>query len=494
MRFDITTKKLDTASADCIILPFYTNNQLSADAKVFNKILKGKISKILSQSCLSDKIEKTLTIHQLDDCNIKNIVLVNCGENKTLTVNQFRKIISSAQNEIKKLHINKLICTLHTLKVKDHDSNWNAREIIISLANSNYRFDAFKSKKSDKHTIKNFTFYCNTTSQRNHLKKSITQAEAITAGLKLTRDLGNTPPNICNPTYLVKEAKKMAGKFPEITTKILEEKDAKKLGMGAFLSVSEGSKSPGKIIIMQYHGGKASQKPTVFIGKGVTFDTGGNNIKVGSHMSGMKLDMCGAATVFGIIKAAAIAKIKQNIIIIAACAENMVSDRASRPGDVVKSMAGITIEITNTDAEGRLVLCDAMTYSKKFNAAETITIATLTGSAVGAFGHIHTALMANSQQVANKLLKAGNTAEDPAWQLPLSEDYFPALESDCADTINVVLNRKAGTIRSGCFLSKFAEDLNWAHLDIAGSSMIPGKSMSASGRPVAMLMQYLFDK
>ena len=317
---------------------------------------------------------------------------------------------------------------------------------------------------------------------------------ATATAITLTKDLANTPPNICSPSYLATQAENLAKKYSSLSIEVIDEKEAKKLGMGAFSSVTQSSDQPGKIIILQYKGTSAKTQPIALVGKGVTFDTGGYCIKLPQPMMDMKYDMCGAATVLSILQACAELKLPINVIGAIAAAENMINGQATRMLDVVTSLSGQTIEITNTDAEGRLVLCDVLTYIKKYNPQKVISVATLTGAAIIALGFETTALMTNTQELADELLAAGQEAEDKAWQLPLFEEYHEYMKSEVADLINASLNRAAGTITAACFLSNFTRDYHWAHLDIAGTATISGRQSKASGRPIPLLMNYLLKQ
>ncbi|MBL4869146.1 MAG: leucyl aminopeptidase, partial [Pseudomonadales bacterium] len=306
--------------------------------------------------------------------------------------------------------------------------------------------------------------------------------------------LGDTPPNVCHPTYLAKQAQQLARSYPKLSVKIVNEKELEKMGAGAFLSVSKGSDQPGKLIVMQYKGGKTGDAPHALIGKGITFDSGGISLKPGAGMDEMKYDMGGAASVLGTIKAICELNLNLNVVALIAAAENMPSGGASRPGDIVTTMSGKTVEILNTDAEGRLVLCDALTYVGQFKPASVVDIATLTGACIMALGHQTSALLSNDETLAKNLLSAGETAMDKAWQLPLWEEYQSQLDSPFADMANIG-GRPAGTITAACFLSRFAEDYQWAHLDVAGTAWVSGgMKKGATGRPVPLLTQYLQDR
>jgi leucyl aminopeptidase len=311
--------------------------------------------------------------------------------------------------------------------------------------------------------------------------------------MAFTRDLGNLPPNICHPSYLAEEAKSLGKEHKNLKIEIHDEKKLKELGMGAFLAVSIGSEQPPRLIVMNYQGGKKSDKPFVLVGKGITFDTGGISIKPAAGMDEMKFDMCGAASVFGTLRAVLELQLPINLVCLLACAENMPSGSATRPGDIVSTMSGQTVEILNTDAEGRLVLCDTLTYAERFKPQAVIDIATLTGACVVALGGHTSGLMGNNDELIGQLLDAGKQADDRAWQLPLFDEYQEQLDSPFADIANIG-GPKGGTITAGCFLSRFAKAYNWAHLDIAGTAWLSGKDKGATGRPVPLLTQYLLDR
>ena len=327
-------------------------------------------------------------------------------------------------------------------------------------------------------------------------EKGCQQGIAIAEGIKLTKDLANVPANVCNPTYLATQAKqfaKMHGK-DKVSCAVLEEKDLKALGMGLLLSVTAGSNTPAKLITLEYRGAKKNVKPIVLVGKGITFDTGGNSIKVPPFMIGMKYDMCGAATVFGVMQAAISLELPVNLIGVIPTCENMPGPNATRPEDIVTSMSGITVEILNTDAEGRLILADALTYAERYQPTAVINIATLTGACNLALGPYASGLMSNNEPLAQALLKAGQQVGDRAWQLPLWPEYHDALKSEFADVANVPFSDIGGrTIVAGCFLSKFTEKYPWAHLDVANTATTGGSKRGATGRPVALLTQYLLD-
>ena len=380
-----------------------------------------------------------------------------------------------------------------TLCVDDFDAGgadgyWKTRTALAAISHAAYRFTPYKSNKPAATTLRRVGVLSR---QRAKIRRAVGHAQALDDGLALAKDLGNQPPNVCNPTFLAREARRLSRGAGNVTTTVFDEKKMAELGMGAFLSVTRGSATPGKMIIVNYKGGNRGDKPVVLVGKGITFDTGGINIKSSAGMDEMKWDMCGAASVLGAMKAAIAAALPINLIVVAAAAENMPGGRASRPSDIVTTMSGQTVEIMNTDAEGRLVLCDALTYVKRFKPAAVVDIATLTGAQVVALGSHASALYANDDALADALASAGDGAGDRMWRMPLWDDYQNALDSAFADMKNVGGGRAAGSIVAACFLSRFAKDFPWAHLDIAGSAYVSGKG--STGRPLPALFEYLVN-
>jgi leucyl aminopeptidase len=394
---------------------------------------------------------------------------------------------------LKGLGGNDAVLALGDLAVKNRDSYGKTRLTVESLADSGYQFDRFKSQKADAIALKKVTLL-STKATQAEVERGAKHAQAIAAGMAFTKDLGNLPPNLCHPSFLAEEAKTLAKEHKNLKVEILDEKKLKELGAGAFLAVSQGSEQPPRMIVLNYQGGKKTEKPFALVGKGVTFDTGGISIKPAAGMDEMKYDMCGAASVFGTLRAVLELQLPINLVCLLACAENMPSGRATRPGDIVTSMSGQTVEILNTDAEGRLVLCDTLTYAERFKPQAVIDIATLTGACIVALGANTSGLMGNDDTLVQQLLAAGQSADDRAWQLPLFDEYQEQLDSPFADIANIG-GPKAGTITAGCFLSRFTKNYHWAHLDIAGTAWVSGgKDKGATGRPVPLLTQYLLDR
>ncbi|BBI59503.1 hypothetical protein HSBAA_08090 [Vreelandella sulfidaeris] len=358
-----------------------------------------------------------------------------------------------------------------------------------------YRFDQFKSSPAPAFSLTKLTLFISDTDAVAQVKQGALVGNAIGQGINYTRTLGNLPANICTPRYLAEQAEQLGRDSKgALEVDILDEEALEALGAGSLLSVGRGSKEPTRLIVMKYQGAdSADEAPHVLIGKGITFDTGGISLKPGEGMDEMKFDMCGAASVFGTVKAVLSIKPKLNLVFIVAAAENMPDGHATKPGDIIKTLKGLTVEVLNTDAEGRLVLCDALTYAERFTPASVVDIATLTGAVIVGLGHHATGLLSNDDDLALDLLDAGEGAWDRAWHLPLWDEYQEQLDSNFADLANIG-GRPAGTITAACFLSRFADHFPWAHLDIAGTAWHSGKQKGATGRPVGLLTQYLLDR
>jgi leucyl aminopeptidase len=418
--------------------------------------------------------------------------LVGLGENKPLSGKNYQKALLAAINSLKKPQIKSVICCLAECEVTDRDWQWKTRHIVEVFNDGIYQFTQLKSDKETESNIEKISIAAPET-ERVFAQSGLLQGKAIAEGMVLAKNLGDLPGNLCTPTYLADQAIALGQKYDSLEVKILEEADMEALGMGALLSVSRGSRQPAKFIILDYQGGQKNAKPIVLIGKGLTFDAGGISLKQAPGMDEMKYDMCGGAAVLGTLMAAAQMQLPLNIIGLIPSSENMPDGDANKPGDILTSMAGLTIEVLNTDAEGRLLLCDALTYAERFNPDVVIDLATLTGACLVALGRVPSGLLGNDDALCNDLTAAGETANDSVWRLPLWEEYHEQLKSNFADLANVG-GKDAGTITAACFLSKFAEKFRWAHLDIAGTAWRTGQTKGATGRPVPLLSQYLINR
>ncbi len=492
MEYALETTSLDALQADCLIIGVYQDQQLTDSAASLPESTRNVISKVLARGDNKGAIGTTLLINALPDSGIERVLLVGLGEHKALTGKNFRKVLQAVFASLKKSQIKTVTCTLADVDVINGGRQWKTRQIIEIVNDTAYQFTAYKSNKDLDFTIEKISITA-PTSELTQAQLGLSQGTAIADGINLTKLLGDLPGNICTPTYLAEQAIELGSQYDKLSINVLEEADMEQLGMGALLSVSRGSRQPAKLITLDYQGGDKNAKPIVLIGKGLTFDAGGISLKPGLGMDEMKYDMCGGATVLGTLKAAAEMKLPLNIIGLIPASENLPDGDANKPGDVLISMSGKTIEVLNTDAEGRLLLCDTLTYAERFNPDVVIDMATLTGACLVALGRVPSGLLGNNDELCNALLAAGEVANDSLWRLPLWEEYQEQLKSNFADLANIG-GKDAGTITAACFLSHFAEKFNWAHLDIAGTAWRTGQNKGATGRPVPLLTQYLLNR
>ena len=414
------------------------------------------------------------------------MLLVGLGAKNEFAESAYRDALRGAGNALRELGAKDAALFLVDSKVNDRPLSWNVRQAVLAAREAFYRFDELKSqKKAAVPVLANVTLPLSPNAQ---LEQALEEAVATADGTDLARTLGNLPSNICTPSYLAEQAKKLARDF-KLELEVLERKDLEKLGMGAFMAVSKASHEPPKLIVLRYDGAAKSKKPLAFIGKGITFDTGGISLKPAAEMDEMKYDMSGAGSVLGAIRALAGMKAPVNVVGVIPTCENMPGGHAIKPGDVVTTLSGQTVEILNTDAEGRLILCDALTYAERFKPEVMINIATLTGACVIALGHIATGLFANDQKLADELREAADDAWDRVWQMPLWEDYQEQLRSNFADFANIG-GRPGGSITAASFLARFTRNQRWAHLDIAGTAWKSGREKGSTGRPVPLLVRF----
>lgn len=492
MQFLVTSQSIASLETGTIVIGISESLELDNNASQLDAACSGAIKNLLASGDFQGKTGQCLLLQQPEGGSCKRILLAGTGKEKQLDIKSLRKIFAAVSSQLKPLAGSQATVVLEGFGVKGQTTAGRAKLIAQSVADSLYVFDQFKTEKAPASQLDTLEFLVNE-EDGEAVRQACEQAKAISLGVRLARDLGNMPPNICHPRYLAERAQQMAKVHSQLVVEVLKQEQLQELGAGALLAVAKGSDQPPRMIVLNYQGAGEQDQPHVLVGKGITFDTGGISLKPGASMDEMKYDMCGAAAVLGVMAAALELKLPINLIGVLTCAENMPSGGATRPGDIVTSMSKQTIEILNTDAEGRLVLCDALTYVKRFNPKSVVNIATLTGACVVALGDKTSGLMGNDQQLVEQLLQAATSAGDAAWQLPLSDDYQEQLDSPFADIANIG-GPKAGTITAGCFLSRFTKDYPWAHLDIAGTAWISdGKEKGATGRPVPLLVQYLQD-
>ena len=495
MEFVVKSGAADKQKTACLVVG--THQKADSDTiTAIDKISDSLVSNLLKRGDLKHKTGQTLLIQHAPGLACERLLLASMGEeNKPQSEKEYKKMADAIVATLKSSNAKEAIIAGEDFKVEGQSIEWSVRQLIEAFEYSFYNFNQLKSgsdKDKSEPALKKVTLLCDR-KNTDKVKEGVAQGQAIGRGRNITRTLGDLPGNICHPTYLADEAKALAKKHTKLTTKVLSEKQMENLGMHSLLSVGAGSDQESKLICMEYKNGKTNAKPIVLLGKGITFDSGGISLKPGAAMDEMKYDMCGAATIFGVMNAVIELDLPLNIVGMVAAAENMPGPKASRPGDIVTSMSGKTIEILNTDAEGRLVLCDALTYAERYKPEAVVDVATLTGAVIIALGHHTTGLLGNNEALNEELLGASKDAMDKAWELPIAEEYTQQLDSNFADLANIG-GRAAGTITAACFLSKFTEAYPWAHLDIAGTAWQSGKNKGASGRPVPMLVQYLLNK
>ena len=474
MDFFVTHQAVDHYSGDCSVA--FASKDKSNDNRI--------IQTYLDLHRFEPKLSNTLMLGNVEGYKSRRVLVVGLGE-LPLTKKNFIKALKSLSSAMSNSKVKNVV--IPSVEVEGADESWIQISIARVLKNESYKVNkvGVKEEKSDI-LLEAVNIY-----SKNNGASEIQKGVAIANGMALTRELGDLPPNICTPTYIADTAKSIAKTYG-LECEILEESDMESLGMHSLLSVSKGSSQPGKLISLKYSNA-GNDAPIVLVGKGVTFDSGGISLKPGSGMDEMKYDMCGAASVLGTMSAIAEMNLKVNLIVVVPAVENMPAHNASKPGDVVKSMSGQTIEILNTDAEGRLILCDALTYCEKYKPKTVIDIATLTGAVIIALGKHHSGVMSNDQDLADALKISGESAQDTVWQLPLDEEYDDQLKSNFADMANIG-GREAGTVTAGCFLARYTKKYSWAHIDIAGTAWLGGSKKGATGRPVPLLTQYIMDQ
>ena len=498
MEFSIRTLAPERAKTGCLVLGAYQAGTAAAPAltraaQAADRAARGRLREVLAHGDLSAKAGSTLLLHKVPGLAAERVLLVGLGEQKEFGETAFRDAVRGAANALKALGARDAILYFMDLKAARRPVPWNVRHAVLGLRESFYRFDQLKTqKKAPPPALAAVTLALQSGPVTLQAQAALREATATADGVDLARTLGNLPPNICTPAYLADEARKIARQF-KFGLQVLERRAMERLGMGALLSVSRGSHQPPKLIVLRYAGGAKKDQPVVLVGKGITFDTGGISLKPAGEMDEMKFDMSGAGSVLGALRALAGMKAPVNVVGVIPACENMPGGAASRPGDVVKTLSGQTVEILNTDAEGRLILCDALAYAARFQPDAVVDVATLTGACVIALGHVATGLFANDDKLAEQLRAAGDDAWDRVWRMPLWEDYQEQLRSNFADMANIG-GRPAGSVTAACFLSRFARKLRWAHLDIAGTAWKSGRDKGSTGRPVPLLVRFVLQR
>ena len=495
MDYSAKFESLDQLSTPCAIFGFYQKRKLGPSALALDEKLDGLLAKLLKRDDIDGKPGEILSLVHMPGDDIDRVILVGLGKKEELKPGAYRKALGAAAKALKDANVKQAASFLHEAEVEGRDASWNVRQFVEILEAALYRFSQLKSEdENPKPRLSKLHFMADGDDALAAARLAIAQGQAIAGGMNLAKDLANLPGNICTPAYLAEQAEKLGKRQkPKLKVNVLDEKELEKLGMGAFLSVSKGSEQPAKLIVLEYSGASSKNKPYVLIGKGVTFDAGGISIKPAANMDEMKYDMSGGAGVIGTLAAVAELELPLNVVGLVPASENLPSGSANKPGDIVKSLPGLTIEILNTDAEGRLLLCDVLAYAKRYEPEAVIDVATLTGACVVALGRHPSGLWSNNEDLAAALIRAGEESFDRVWRMPLWDEYQEQIKSNFADLANIG-GPDGGSITAAAFLSRFAKDYPWAHVDIAGTAWKTGAEKGATGRPVPLLTQYLIDR
>ena len=484
--FQLQPAAPDSAATDCVVVGLFADKTLSPAAQALDAASGGRLAALAERGDLSGKTGRTLLLQDLPGIASPRVLVVGLGERAKFGVPQYLKAVADAVRAVRVGPVKSLLLTLHELPVNGRDAGWALRQAVVAADQAAYEYSATRTKPRE------VTLASVALSGSDAQHADLDRGVAIAAGVQFSRDLGNLPPNICNPGYLAEQGIKLATEHDAVECEVLERAEMEALGMGSLLAVARGSANPPRLVVLRYAGG-GDAKPFALVGKGITFDTGGINLKTQGGIEEMKFDMLGAASVMGAFVACVRMALPLNLVCVVAAVENMPDADAYRPSDVLTTMSGKTVEVGNTDAEGRLILCDALTYTRRFEPQAMVDVATLTGACVIALGKYAHGLMTKHDDLAAELSAAGETVFDRAWRLPLWDEYQTQIDSAFADIYNIG-GKSAGAITAGCFLSRFTEGQRWAHLDIAGTSWDEGRKGLANGRPVGLLSQWLIDR
>jgi leucyl aminopeptidase len=477
----------------CVVVGVFETRKLTGPAQAIDQASGGYLAEIMRRGDMEGRLGGTLLLQKVPHTASERVLLVGLGKEREFRDKEYRDAVRAAIRALNETGSVDAALHLTDLPLKKRDITWRIAQATLVVLDSMYRFDRLKSKQDGpKRPLKKLVFALAHRGDAPAGEEGLRRGLAIGHGTSLAKDLGNLPANLCTPTYLAEQAQGLAKAY-DFECSVLEQSEMAELGMGALLSVTRGSAQPPKLIVLRHRGRDERDPPVVLVGKGITFDTGGISLKPAAEMDEMKFDMCGAASVLGTFKAVGEMRLPVNVVGIIPTSENMPGGTATKPGDVVTSLSGQTIEILNTDAEGRLILCDALTYAARFEPETVVDIATLTGACVIALGHVAHGLFANDESLARELLAAGQDSQDRAWQMPLWDDYQEQLKTNFADMANIG-GRPAGSVTAACFLSRFTRKYRWAHLDIAGTAWKSGKEKGATGRPVPLLTEFLLQR
>jgi leucyl aminopeptidase len=494
MQFEVWTKGLATLAVDCIVLGIFEEGELSGEAQSVDSAAGGRLKKLLARGDFPGRPGETLLLADLPGIEASRVVLTGLGAKKNFARKSWRKAWSAAMTAIGRTRITSVAVAIDRPDSKDLDDYYFGRGVAEIAAGSLYRINDLKTGKKPKSpALQRVLAGPVRKTGIEATERGLEHGAAISASQKIQRDLANLPGNVCTPTYLADQARAIAKRHPSLRVQILDEAAIRKEKMGCLLAVSQGSAQPPRFIVLEHRGGKADTPPVVLVGKGVTFDTGGISLKDPPSMDEMKFDMSGGAAVIASLNLVAELKLPLRVVGLVAAVENMPGSKAVKPGDIATSASGQTVEILNTDAEGRLILADALHYARRFHPAAVIDIATLTGACMIALGHHHSGCMGNDDGLIRELVEAGVRADDRTWQLPVTEEYAEQLKSNFADFANIG-GREGGAITAAAFLGKFTQGLKWAHLDVAGIAYQGGAQKGSTGKPTPLLADFLIHR
>jgi leucyl aminopeptidase len=494
MDFKIKSGDLAKLKTPCLVLGVFEKRKLAGPAEAIDQAAGGRLSELLKKGDLDGETGRTLLLYALPGVAAERVLLVGCGKRKEFTRSNYRQAIAAAVDLLQRTHAGEALCALPAIAPEGLTHYLAVRDAATQAAERAYRYNRTKDdKQAPKTPLATLTLWVAEKHDLESAEQAIRHGAAIAGGVALARELGNLPGNICTPGYLADQARELAERYERLQTEVLEEDEMQALGMNALLSVARGSREPARLIVMKYQGAGEGAKPLVLVGKGLTFDSGGISIKPAADMDEMKYDMAGGASVLGTVQAVCELGLPINLIGVVPASENLPDGAANKPGDILKSLSGQTIEVLNTDAEGRLILCDALTYCERFDPNLVLDMATLTGACVVALGKHASGLFTKDDKLAEEILAAGETALDRAWRMPLWDDYQSQLDSNFADMANVG-GREAGAVTAACFLARYTKAYRWAHLDIAGTAWLSGKEKGGTGRPVPLLVQFLLER
>jgi leucyl aminopeptidase len=492
MEFGVWTKGLATLAVDCLVLGVFEEAELGAEAAGVDRACGGRLKKLLERGDFPGRAGETLLLAELPGLTAAHVLLTGLGARKQYQRKTWRKAWSAAAAALTRTRIASCAVALDRPDAKQLDDYYLGRGVAELAGATLYRINDLKTaRKPPPPALKKVL--AGPVRKAAAAERGLMHGAAVAAAASTQRDLANLPGNVCTPTFLAEQARALAKGQPSLRVRVLDEAAIRREKMGCLLAVSQGSHQPPRFIVLEYHGTKKEQAPIVLVGKGVTFDSGGISLKDPPGMDEMKFDMSGAAAVIAALNLAAQLKLPLHLVGLVAAVENMPDGKAVKPGDIVTSASGQTVEILNTDAEGRLILCDALHYARRFHPAAVVDVATLTGACVVALGHHHSGVMGNDDALVQELLEAGRRADDRCWQLPLTEEYAEQLKSNFADFANVG-GRDGGAITAAAFLAKFTQGLKWAHLDIAGTAYLSGANKGSTARPTPLLADFLLRR